>query len=192
MAIKSSKVLWSHFVREESRQTASKSGRYHLKLSTIYPASATHLHLFITSILISTQLGFTQSSLKVDQLSTSQGQLLPSQLQRVELVRKLLVGIEVAGYLNNAQLCLQMVVKCYGLLAPLLQHRISSRAVVEVLLHCQAVLAELPEHLLTNKSNLVTAALHHMIGAIGYYVGKVSPLVQWLNARARSKAWVFM
>lgn len=175
MATRSSKVLWSHFVREDTRQTttSSKSGRYHLKLSTICPASATHLHLFITSILISTQLGFTQSHLKVDQLSTSHGQLLPSQLQRVELVRKLLVGIEVAGYLNNAQLCLQMVVKCYGLLAPLLQQRISSRAVVEVLLHCQAVLAELPEQLLTNKSSVVTAALHHMIGAIGYYVGKV-------------------
>lgn len=169
VAMKSSKILWNHFVSDDS-----KHGRYRLKRSTIVPALSSQLHLFISSILISTQLGFTQSSLLADQLSTNQGQLLPNQLKRVELVRKLLVGVEVAGILNNAQLCLQIVVKCYGLLTPLLQHRISSRAVVEVLLHCQAVLLELPDSLLNSKSNVITASLHHMVAAIAFYVGKVS------------------
>lgn len=178
VAVKAGRLLWDHFVHADDTATGTtfKSRPYRLKPTAVGPALSTHLHLFVTSILISTQMGFTQSGLTADQLSPDpqQDQLLPSQRQRLQLVRRLLVGVEVAGILNNAQLCLQMVVKCYGLLAPLIQHRVSSRATVEMLLHCQAVLLELPEGLLSsNKSHAVTAALHHMIAAIAYYVGKV-------------------
>lgn len=178
VAVKSSKTLWNHFVSDDdadSNKTSEEVRRYQLKHSAIDPTLSTHLYFFVDSILISMQLSFDQGHLLMDQLSSSsQASLLSLQLRRIQLVRKLLVGVEVAAILNSSHLCLQLVVKCYGLLAPLLQHCMSSRAVVEMLLHCHAVLMELPEPLLNSaKSGTVTASLHHMIAAMAFYVGKV-------------------
>ena len=54
---------------------------------------------------------------------------------------------------------------------------------LQVLLHCHAVLAEMPESLLVHKHFNTTASLHHMIAAIAYHVGKVmyggSKLRKW-------------
>lgn len=44
----------------------------------------------------------------------------------------MLVALELAGWLNEANLALQAVVQCYGLLAPLIFYKIPSVAVVQV------------------------------------------------------------
>lgn len=108
----------------------------------------------------------------MDQL-TAVGPLLPLQQDRLELARKLMVGVEVAGLLNNPQLCLQLVVRCYGILTPLVQHRVPCRAVVEMLMHCYVVLLEIPGGLLNTKLPGVTFTIHHMVAAMSFYVGKV-------------------
>ncbi len=149
---------------------------YKLKQSAVSPSLSTQLRLFLSSILISAHMSLSQASLRVDQVSLP-GPLLPNQRQRLELARRLLVGVEVAGLLNDAHLCLQVVVKCYGLVAPLVQLRMPSRLLVEILLYCFVVLVELPEPLLTGRSPIVTAALHHMIAALVYYVARVSPTI---------------
>ena len=116
----------------------------------------------------------------MDRLSTS-GPLLPQQQRRLDLARKLLVGVEVGGLLNDPQLCLQLVVRCYGILTPLMQHRVPSRAAVEMLIHCFTVLLELPGGLLNTKFPGVTVTIHHMVAAIAFYVGKVCEPVIWLS-----------
>ena len=173
VASKTSKILWGHFVSDDNKKQEENLHLYKLKQSAVSPALSTHLRLFLTSILISAHMSLSQDSLRMDQLSPP-GPLLTNQRQRLELARRLLVGVEVAGLLNDAHLCLQVVVKCYGLVSPLVQLRVPSRLLVEVLLYCFAVLMELPEHLLNNRSTLITAHLHHMIAALAYYVGMVS------------------
>ena len=77
--------------------------------------------------------------------------------------------------INDPSLCLQGIVLCFGLVAPMVQHSIVARLLLEVLLYCHAVLVELPEHVLIggDKDSCGTASLHHVIAATAYYVGKV-------------------
>lgn len=146
--------------------------RYRLRECARDPSQATNLHFFVSSIFIAVDLILSQEGLWMDQL-TAVGPLLPLQQDRLELARKLMVGVEVAGLLNNPQLCLQLVVRCYGILTPLVQHRVPCRAVVEMLMHCYVVLLEIPGGLLNTKLPGVTFTIHHMVAAMSFYVGKV-------------------
>lgn len=159
-------------MNEDSSKPEESLHLFKLKQSAVSPTLSTQLRLFLSSILISAHMSLSQASLRVDQLSPP-GPLLPNQRQRLELARRLLVGVEVAGLLNDAHLCLQVVVKCYGLVSPLIQLRVPSRLLVEMILYCFTVLVELPEPLLNTRSPVVTAALHHMVAVLAYYVGKV-------------------
>lgn len=175
--MKSSKILWDHFVFDSDSDgvnaDSDKFVYYQLNKSIISSSLSTHLRQFVSSILISVHLSLIQSGLLMNQVST-RGLLLPNQLERIELVRKLLVALEVAGMVNDAHLCLQIVIKCYGLLAPLLQHGIGSwPPLFEVLLHCYTVLTELPDNVISTPHIPVTSAIHHMIAVISYNVGKV-------------------
>lgn len=167
-----SKVLWNHHVYEDKVEN-ELCQHYRLKTGASTPSNATHLHHLVSSILIATQLRLTNRHLLMDQLSTP-GPILPYQLQRLKLVRRLLVAVEAASMLNNADLCFQIVIKCYGLLAPLVQHYVDNVSLVGMLIHCHTVLAELPEAVFGSKVVAVTAIVHHMMAAMGYYVGKVS------------------
>lgn len=55
------------------------------------------------------------------------------QMRRLRECERMLVALELAGWLNEANLALQAVVQCYGLLAPLIFYKIPSVAVVQVL-----------------------------------------------------------
>ncbi len=57
----------------------------------------------------------------------------------------------------------------------------------QVLLHCHAALAELPDSLLVYRQPNITASLHHMIASTAYHAGKVrcrdiasKPFILWL------------
>lgn len=54
------------------------------------------------------------------------------QMRRLRECERMLVALELAGWLNEANLALQAVVQCYGLLAPLIFYKIPSVAVVQV------------------------------------------------------------
>ena len=143
-------------------------------------SSASHLKHFIYSILAITNLSIKEGGLLADLLSlrhkfvsdNNGGSLRANHLRRLGLVQKLLVALEVAGILNEGSLCLQVVVQMCGLLAPLLQHKLSSRPLLRVLLHCHSVLIEIPESFLL-QSRDVTSVLHHFIAVTMYQVGKV-------------------
>lgn len=100
-----------------------------LRPSVLAASHNTLLHHFAYSVFIHTHL-------------TSQ--LLPSlphnrtfshrhdYLHRLKLCNRLLPALEVCGLMDEPSLCLQAVVMCYGLLAPLLQHDISSLFIAKV------------------------------------------------------------
>ena len=54
------------------------------------------------------------------------------QVARLEECERLLLAIQVSGWLNDTALCLQAVVQCYGLLAPLIHQKIPAKPVVQV------------------------------------------------------------
>lgn len=54
------------------------------------------------------------------------------QTQRLENCERMLVAIELAGWLNETNMALQAVVQCYGLLAPVIHYKIPSIPVVQV------------------------------------------------------------
>ena len=54
------------------------------------------------------------------------------QIKRLKECEKMLVAIELAGWLNESNLALQAVVQCYGLVAPLIFYKIPSIPVFQV------------------------------------------------------------
>jgi len=50
----------------------------------------------------------------------------------VQECEKLLVAIDLAGWLNDSQIILQAVVQCYGLLAPLIYFNLAYDPIVQV------------------------------------------------------------
>lgn len=94
-------------------------------------------------------------------------------MARLQECQRLLLAIQVAGWLNDSALCLQAVVQCYGLLAPLIHQKIPAKPVVQVLLRCHAVLQEVPSLTRHRKSNSTSDSLSHMIAAITYHIAKV-------------------
>lgn len=53
-------------------------------------------------------------------------------MRRLAQCEKMMVAIELAGWLNEANLALQAVVQCYGLLAPMLYYKIPALPVIQV------------------------------------------------------------
>lgn len=51
---------------------------------------------------------------------------------RLKECEKMLVAIELTGWLNESNLALQAVVQCYGLVAPLIFYKIPSIPVFQV------------------------------------------------------------
>lgn len=100
--------------------------------------------------------------------------LRDSQHDRLELAQRLVIVLTVCGVLNDRSLALQTAVTVYGLLAPLLHFNIHSKPLLDLCLHCYAVLGEVFDA--THKE-----ALHHMIAALGYYLAKVRVTVYYYS-----------
>jgi len=162
------------------------------RLDRIITASSTSSQLkhFVYSILATTHFAIKKGGYLADQLSPHtaglsrrnphegsvekwSGGLRDNHAHRMQLVQQLVVALEVSGMLNEAKLSLQLVVQVYGLLAPLLHHQLPSRDVLTLLLHCHAVLMELPEAVLLHMLSSVTYSVHHLMAVTMYHVAKV-------------------
>lgn len=53
-------------------------------------------------------------------------------IERIKECEKLVVAIELAAWLNDAQIILQAVVQCYGLMAPLIYYNIAYEPIHQV------------------------------------------------------------
>ena len=54
------------------------------------------------------------------------------QIGRLRECERMLVALELAGWLNESSMALQAVVQCYGVLAPLIHFKIPAIPVIQV------------------------------------------------------------
>ncbi|XP_070557793.1 cilia- and flagella-associated protein 54-like [Ptychodera flava] len=175
-------VLWDHFVApapppdlEIFKETAQKDFKLTLKRlnkDTVSVSSPVLLRMFLSSISINVDVSAREGALFSDKLC-DQGPYYPGQMGRLGQSERMLVAIELAGWLNESNMALQAVVQCYGLLAPMLHFKIPSIPVLQVLMRCQAVLQEVPISLRIRRQVSINDSLHHMIATITYYLTKV-------------------
>lgn len=57
---------------------------------------------------------------------------LSLQIARLAECGRMLVAVELSSWLNNVEYSLQAVVLCYGLIAPLIYHKIPSEPLIQV------------------------------------------------------------
>ncbi|XP_033102653.1 cilia- and flagella-associated protein 54-like isoform X3 [Anneissia japonica] len=175
-------VLWDHFVAvpepcESDVTTDCAQQDFQLTLrrlntKTASVASPVLLRMFLTSIFIYVDVNTRAGAIYCDKLC-DEGPYYKGQLLRLRECERMLVALELAGWLNESNLALQAVVQCYGLLAPIIHYKIPSVPVIQVLTFCHAVLQEIPSSLLMRRQQSVCDSLHHMVATITYHMAKV-------------------
>ncbi|XP_041347318.1 cilia- and flagella-associated protein 54-like [Gigantopelta aegis] len=175
-------VLWDHFVAEvlpPQGDTFVTTVKKDFKLTplrlnqrALSLSSPVLLRQFLTSIFIGVDIDVREGELFCDVLS-DKGPLYSGQMKRLGECERLIVAMELAGWLNEANSALQAVIQCYGLLAPLLFYKIPSRAVIQVLIRCHAVMQEVPTGLIQKRQGQIADSLHHMIACITFHMVKV-------------------
>ncbi|XP_053260953.1 cilia- and flagella-associated protein 54 isoform X2 [Podarcis raffonei] len=95
-------------------------------------ASPNLLYLFIRSIFIINDITVVEGNLFCDSVCFNDLRY-SRQVARIAECGRMLVALELSNWLNDVNYALQSVVHCYGLLAPLIYHRIPSKPVIQVL-----------------------------------------------------------
>ncbi|KAK2182711.1 hypothetical protein NP493_340g02072 [Ridgeia piscesae] len=178
----SSLVLWRHFVAqppppEEVVYVTSVERDFKLTLLRLNKVIVTQtspvlLRMFLASIFAYVDVRVKQGQLFCDRLS-DHGPLYPGQIKRLRLCERMLVAMELSGWLNESSLALQAVIQSYGLLAPLIHYKIPVVPVMQVLERCLIVLQEIPPSQRKRRSQTITEGLHHMIACLTYHLAKV-------------------
>ncbi|XP_042565965.1 cilia- and flagella-associated protein 54 [Clupea harengus] len=126
---------------------------------------------FLTSIFMQTEIHIQEGALFCDSLCDN-GLPIWGQKARLAECERMLVALDLALWLNDSGAALQVVVGCYGLLAPLIYHQIPSEDVLQILIKCLMVLQEI-SGTVKKKRNVETAeSLQHMVACMTYYVVK--------------------
>ncbi|CAH2277598.1 Hypothetical predicted protein [Pelobates cultripes] len=181
VAKKACSLLWNYFVfpPEHCPSTdivATNHEDYvvqkRLCLDAISKSSPILLQLFLRSIFISCDINIKEGSLFCDSVCDN-GVLRRWQMCRIAECERLLVALDVSSWHNDTSFALQAIVQCYGLIAPLIYHRISTVPVVQILIKCLVVLQEIPCSTWQKKQAGVNGGVLHMIACIVYYVVKV-------------------
>ncbi|XP_069829922.1 cilia- and flagella-associated protein 54 isoform X2 [Dendropsophus ebraccatus] len=180
VAKKACSVLWNYFVcspnlaQNSSEITGFTDGHItHMRLwhEALSNSSPILLQLFLGSIFMLNDIKIKEGALFCD--SVCDGELSrKGQICRIAECERLLVALDVSTLLSDTSYALQAVVQCYGLIAPLIYHRIPSVAVVQILIKCLAVLQEIPSSTWQKKQAGVTEGVLHMTACIVYYVAK--------------------
>ncbi|XP_029453389.1 cilia- and flagella-associated protein 54 [Rhinatrema bivittatum] len=182
LAKKAFSVLWKHFVFEPSSPSSdvsvvSASNRVNVSqkrlcVDALLQASPILLQLFLVSIFSACDINVKEGALFCDSVSAN-GIPYKLQIQRIAECERMLVALELSNYLNDTNYALQAVVQCYGLLAPIIYHRIPSVPVVQILLKCLAVLQDVPNSTWQKKTSGCPESVVHMIACTVCYLAKV-------------------
>ncbi|KAM4035751.1 cilia- and flagella-associated protein 54 isoform 2-T2 [Anomaloglossus baeobatrachus] len=177
---KACSVLWNYFVfspnlapnHSERRGVTDKYiTQMRLCQEAVSNSSPILLQLFLGSIFIFSDINIKEGALFYD--SVCDGELSrKGQICRIAECERLLVALDVSTLLSDTSYALQAVVQCYGLIAPLIYHRIPSVAVVQILIKCLAVLQEIPRSTWQRKQTGVTEGVLHMTACMVYFVAK--------------------
>ncbi|XP_069620555.1 cilia- and flagella-associated protein 54 isoform X2 [Ranitomeya imitator] len=177
---KACSVLWNYFVFSPNLAPNPSERRgvrdeYITQMRLCHDAVANSspilLQLFLGSIFMFSDINIKEGALFCD--SVCDGELSrKGQICRIAECERLLVALDVSTLLSDASYALQAVVQCYGLIAPLIYHRIPSAAVVQILIKCLAVLQEIPSSTWQRKQAGVTEGVLHMTACMVYFVAK--------------------
>ncbi|GFO44544.1 hypothetical protein PoB_007104900 [Plakobranchus ocellatus] len=174
-------VLWDHFVvkpQPPASSTYITEAKKDFKLTllklnqrAVCLSSPVLLRQFLTSIMISVDTAVREGRLFCD-IVCDRGAPYSCQIARLHQCERMLVALELAGWLNEANLALQAAVQIYGLLAPVLYFKIPSLAVVQILQRVHAVVQEIPVGLIQKRQGSITDSLNHMIACITFHMAK--------------------
>ncbi|XP_010214825.1 PREDICTED: putative uncharacterized protein C12orf63, partial [Tinamus guttatus] len=174
--------MWDYFVSNSSplpANTAVISASSNLTISenrlcfeALSQTSPIALQLFLRNIFAISDINIMEGALFCDSICTNEI-LYEKQVDRLAECKRMIVAIELSNWLNDANYALQAVVQCYGLLAPIIYHKISSVAVVQILIKCLAVLQEIPSATLQRKHAGCYESIQHMIACTSFYTAKV-------------------
>nr|XP_056702505.1 cilia- and flagella-associated protein 54 [Euleptes europaea] len=174
--------LWDYFVLSPHTPVAESEivsisssltiSQYRLVPDTVYHASPNLLYLFLRSIFVINDIRVSDSALFSDSISFNELKY-SRQVARLGECERMLMALELSNWLNDVQYALQSVVHCYGLIAPLIFHRIHSVPLVQVLIKCLTVLQDIPCSILQRKSAAAYESIQHMIACSSFFTAKV-------------------
>ncbi|XP_032221437.2 cilia- and flagella-associated protein 54 isoform X1 [Nematostella vectensis] len=174
-------VLWDHFVTvrqptEEELRIKKADSDIKIKLKTLnedrlFESSPILVRQFLQTLFISVDFSIREGFLYCNSLSDS-GPLYNGQVARLAECERLLLAVQVAGWLNDTALSLQAIVQCYGLLAPMVHQQIAAKPVIQILLRCHAVLQEVPSLTRHRRQTAISDSLSHMIATMTYFIAK--------------------
>ncbi|KAM7056788.1 cilia- and flagella-associated protein 54 [Acridotheres tristis] len=174
--------MWDYFVSDSSPLppnaaviSASSNltiSEKRLRFEAISQTSPIILHLFLRNIFAVSDINVMEGALFCDSICSNEI-FYKEQVSRLAECERMIVAIELSNCLNDASYTLQSVVQCYGLLAPLIYHKIFSVPVVQILIKCLAVLQEIPSATLQRRQEGCYESIQHMIACISYHTAKV-------------------
>ncbi|KAF4791553.1 hypothetical protein TURU_129343 [Turdus rufiventris] len=173
--------MWDYFVSDSSRlppNAAAISASSNLTVSekrlrfeAVSQTSPITLHLFLRNIFAVSDINVMEGALFCDSICSNEI-LYKEQVARLAECERMIVAIELSNWLNDASYTLQSVVQCYGLLAPLIYHKIFSVPVVQILIKCLATLQEIPSAILQRRQEGCYESIQHMITCTSYHTAK--------------------
>ncbi|CAG5130606.1 unnamed protein product, partial [Candidula unifasciata] len=164
-------VLWDYFV---TKPNTSCDASYITSPKKDFRISLLRLNKEVVSLSSPILLRLLLAGIFINSdIAVKEGQLFCDVVCEKGQCERLLVAIELACWLNEANLVLQAVVQIYGLLAPILYHKLAVTSVVQLLHRCHLVLKEIPQDLIHKRQSSVSHSLRHMIACSTYYVAKV-------------------
>uniref|UniRef100_A0A8C3F4F5 Cilia and flagella associated protein 54 n=1 Tax=Chrysemys picta bellii TaxID=8478 RepID=A0A8C3F4F5_CHRPI len=178
LAKKAFSPMWDYFVLAPSTPSADPAvisasnnltiSQNRLCLDAVSQTSPILLHLFLRSIFIINEINVKEGALFCDSICSKEI-LYNGQVARLAECERMVVAIELSNWLNDANYALQSVVQCYGLLAPIIYHKIASVPVVQILIKCLTVLQEVPSSTLQRKQTGCYESIQHMIACSSFY-----------------------
>ena len=104
---------------------------FRLRQEVLSRTSPQLVSLFTTCAFILVQVEVMKEGLTYTRLDWTRPPY-EQQLQRLAVCKRLLLAVELSSGLEGAELCLQAVVMCYGMLAPLIQHQLMAPPLAKV------------------------------------------------------------
>ncbi|KAM6301684.1 cilia- and flagella-associated protein 54 [Podargus strigoides] len=173
--------VWNFFVSSSSPVPANAAvisassnltiSENRLRFEAVSRTSPITLNLFLRNIFAVCDINVMEGALFCDSICSNEI-LYKKQVARLAECERMSVAIELSNWLNDASYTLQSVVQCYGLLAPIIYHKISSVPVVQILIKCLAVLQEVPSATLQRRQEGCYESIQHMIACTSFYTAK--------------------
>ncbi|XP_060100406.1 cilia- and flagella-associated protein 54 [Heteronotia binoei] len=174
--------LWDYFVSAPHSPVADAEivsisssltiSQYRLIPDTVHHASPNLLYLFLRNIFIISDIHVSDRALFSDSVSFNELKY-SRQVARLAECERMLMALDLSNWLNDVPYALQSVVQCYGLIAPLIYHRIHSVPLIQVLIKCLTVLQEMPRSILQRKSAGCYESIEHMVACSSFFTAKV-------------------